>query len=191
MLTQKEYAEKFDTYVKPHSHKFVRVLLDDKTIEDTRSFVEKLVVEKAKEEHHQIDNDKEVKRFMTGILGEAAVEKLLGIKIRNWKEVGYSGLFNYPDIPGYKVGIKSCEFGKFPVVFKKNGYAQIICIRSLTNKNLFFVCGLANKEDLNKYQNDDLILSQKLRARGTKTGFYGFDALKEVHSLDDLSAYKK
>lgn len=40
-------------------------------------------------------------------------------------------------------------------------------------------------------RDDDLILDPNLRARGTKTGFYGFEQLVPIKSLSDLSTYKK
>lgn len=181
----------YDDYVKKYSNSFVRVLLDNNTISDVQCFVEKLIIEKAKEEHHKIDGKKESKRFTTGILGEAAIEKFLGIKIRNWSSIGHSNLFNYPDIPGYEIGIKTVEFGKFPIIFKKNWYSQIICIRGRENPNLFFICGLATPDILNQYQDENLILDHNLKARGTKTGFYGFKYLKPIKSIKDLDCYKR
>jgi hypothetical protein len=100
-------------------------------------------------------------------------------------------LYHQPDIPGYSVGIKTVEQGKFPIIFKKNDYPQIICIRSLKEPNLIYVCGLATKEVLNTYQDTSLILDRNLRARGTKTGFYGFQYLKPIESLKDIEKYKK
>ena len=96
-----------------------------------------------------------------------------------------------PDIPGYRVGIKTVERDKFPIIFKDNSYPQIICIKSTKYNNLIFVCGLATSNVLNNYQDDDLILDPNLRARGTKTGFYGFEQLVPIKSLNDLSTYKK
>lgn len=121
---------------------------------------------------------------------QAALEKLFGIPIINWT-IGYSGLYHIPDIPGYRVGIKTVERDKFPIIFKDNSYPQIICIKSTKYNNLIFVCGLATSNVLNNYQDDDLILDPNLRARGTKTGFYGFEQLVPIKSLNDLSTYKK
>ena len=89
------------------------------------------------------------------------------------------------------VGIKTVERDKFPIIFKDNSYPQIICIKSTKYNNLIFVCGLATSNVLNNYQDDDLILDPNLRARGTKTGFYGFEQLVPIKSLNDLSTYKK
>ena len=112
------------------------------------------------------------------------------IHIIDWT-IGYSGLYHIPDIPGYRVGIKTVERDKFPIIFKDNSYPQIICIKSTKYNNLIFVCGLATSNVLNNYQDDDLILDPNLRARGTKTGFYGFEQLVPIKSLNDLSTYKK
>ena len=110
----------------------------------------------------------------------------MGIPIIDWS-IGNSDFYNNPDIPGYKVGIKTVERNKYPIIFKNNMYPQIICIKSIQCDNLVFVCGLATKEVLNEYQDDNLILDENLRKRGTKTGFYGFSHLLPVRSLDDLS----
>ena len=66
-----------------------------------------------------------------------------------------------------------------------------ISLNRLKPINLIFVCGLATSNVLNNYQDDDLILDPNLRARGTKTGFYGFEQLVPIKSLNDLSTYKK
>jgi len=114
----------------------------------------------------------------------------LGIKIIDWS-IGYSGLYHHPDIPGYSVGIKRVEQGKFPIIFKENYYPRIICIRSSEIPNLIFVCELATEDVLNAYQDTSLILDSNLRARGAKTGFYGFQYLKPIESFKDIEKYKK
>lgn len=153
------------------------------------AYVRRMAEAKAKEIHHQKDGYNEEKRIMTGLLGELALEHILGIKIIDWS-IGKSKDYHTPDIPGYKVGIKTVEYGKFPIIFKKNYYPQIICVVKKDNKAVY-ICGLGEVDVLNKYQDDDLVLSPNLRARGTKTGFYGLDKLKPVHSIDDISIYKK
>lgn len=100
-------------------------------------------------------------------------------------------MYHVPDIPGYSVGIKTVEYGKFPLIFKKNDYPQIICILDPSHYGTVLVCGLATADVLNKYQDDDLILDSKLKARGTKTGFYGLEHLLHIESLNDIDPYKK
>lgn len=114
----------YDECVTKYSDSFVRVVLDPGYVSRIQNFVTELVEAKAKEDHHKIDSNKEVKRFTTGFLGEAALEKLFGIPIINWT-IGYSGLYHIPDIPGYRVGIKTVERDKFPIIFKDNSYPQI------------------------------------------------------------------
>ena len=180
----------YEDYVTKYSDKFLRVKVDPDYILKIQKFVSDLVNVKAREEHHYRDNRSEIKRFTTGFVGEAAIEKLLGIDIIDWN-IGYSGLFHHPDIPGYRVGVKTVEFGKFPVIFKDNPYPQIICIKSKAHDNLIFVCGIATIEVLRKYQDTDLIIDPNLRARGSKTGFYGFEHLLPLNSTDDLLPYRK
>ena len=180
----------YDDYVTAFSDGFKRVLIDPKYINKISRFVDELIAAKAQEEHHRRDGFNESTRFMTGFLGEAALEKLFGIEIIDWS-IGYSGLYHHPDIPGYSVGIKTVERGKFPIIFKTNHYPQIMCVRSNRQSNLVFVCGLATVDVLNTYQDVDLILDPQLRARGTKTGFYGYEHLMPVNSLNDIEKYRK
>jgi hypothetical protein len=180
----------YDEYVVAFSDSFKRALIEQDYVNRISEFVKELIAAKAAEEHHQRDNLKVIKRFTTGYLGEATLEKLLGIKIIDWT-IGNSGSYHHPDIPGYSVGIKTVEQGKFPIIFKENHYPQIICIRSSKTPNLIFVCGLATTDILNTYQDESLILDSNLRARGTKTGFYGFQHLKPITSINDIERYKK
>ena len=154
----------YDECVTKYSDSFVRVVLDPGYVSRIQNFVTELVEAKSKEDHHKIDSNKEVKRFTTGFLGEAALEKLFGIPIIDWT-IGYSGLYHIPDIPGYRVGIKTVERDKFPIIFKDNSYPQIICIKSTKYNNLIFVCGLATSNVLNNYQDEHYIDAHDFRRR--------------------------
>ena len=176
--------------VDPYAKGFTIVKIDPGYVERIYDLVNDIVERKATEEHHKIDNQSEFKRFTTGFLGEAAIEKLFGINVIDWS-IGDSKSYHVPDVPGYSVGIKTVEYGKFPIIFKNNYYPQIMCIRSIKEENVVAVCGLATKDILNTYQDDDLILDANLRARGTKTGFYGFGFLKPVNTILDIKEYKK
>ena len=74
----------YDECVTKYSDSFVRVVLDPGYVSRIQNFVTELVEAKSKEDHHKIDSNKEVKRFTTGFLGEAALEKLFGIPIFVW-----------------------------------------------------------------------------------------------------------
>ncbi len=175
----------YDDLVGRYSDNFVRVRVPEDKVEKINALVDSIVEQKQKENIHQIDGNKERKRFFNGLLGEAAIEKLLGIDIIDWS-VGDSKNYNYPDVKIFGVGIKTVEKGKFPVIPKRNDYSQIICIVSDTIKNLVFVCGLATVDVLNDKQSDTLLWDKQLASRGVKTGFYGFDKLKKVLCIDDL-----
>lgn len=167
------------------------VIIDKETMLLLEDFALKLNAAKQNEFHHIIDNKSGIKRFTTGLLGEHAIEKLLGINIINWN-IGNSKEFHNPDIPNYKVGIKTVEYGKFPIIFKKSYYPQIICIvKKRSDASVVYVCGIATTDVLNSYQDDDLILDQALRSRGTKTGFWGFEHLIPLTSIEDLKEYKR
>lgn len=164
---------------------FMPVIIPQDTMKAIEWLANKIVKKKVEEGHHIVDNEKELKRFITGLMGEAAVEILLGINIIDWS-VGDSRDYDYPDIKGFNIGIKTAERNKFPIIFKKNHYGQVICVRSDKREDLVFVCGLATPEVLNRFQSESLVLSQGLRSRGVKTGFYGFGKLKKIRTVKDL-----
>ena len=180
----------YDSYVTKYSDSFIRVLIEPTYLEKIKRLACDIVAKKITESHHQVDRNREIKRFTTGLMGEAALEKLFGIKIIDWT-IGNSAEYHHPDIPDYNVGIKTVERNKFPIIFKKNRYPQIICIRSDKREDLVFVCGLATPDVLNECQSDDLIIDPNLRKRGTKTGFWGFNRLIRINGMEDLKAYKK
>lgn len=175
----------FKKIVGENQEKFIRVKIPDKKINEINGLVKKIIIEKKKEIHHKIDGEREFKRFYTGFLGEAAIEEIFKVNIIDW-DVGESKKYNYPDLRslGINIGIKTSEMYNFPIIFKQNNYPQIINFRY--GGNIVYVCGIATEEILNKYQNDDLILSPKLRLKGTKTGFWGFDKLISLKSIKNI-----
>lgn len=136
------------------------------------------------EPHHIIDNNNEYKRWVTGKAGELAVDKLLGIDATTWDNMG-SHLHNVADLSGVgiNIGIKTVEYGKFPLIPKKPKYPEIIAIKK---ENSVYILGIASVETLKLYQNDNLVLSPLLRKRNVKTGFYAFDKLIPFESISDI-----
>ena len=177
----------YGSCVKPFSDRFKLITLEDNELEKVNSFVRLVVKEKNKEEHYKSDNNSKFKRFYNGIIGEVAIEKLLGMegKIIDWS-VGNSNTYHKPDLSaiGLKVGIKTVEYGLFPVIFKISYYPEIINI--VYKKKYVYVCGIALKDTLNKYQSNSLIKDKNLKKRSTKTGFYGFQHLKQFSSIKEL-----
>lgn len=180
----------YEDLVVRYKDNFVPVKIPADKINAIKDLAQKIVNAKSQEEHHQIDSNHEYKRFYTGLLGESALEILLGINIVDW-EYGDSSKYNYPDIKELGVGIKTVERNKFPIIFKNNKYPQIICVASDKRPDVVFVCGLATVDVLNRFQSDTLILSPSLRERNTKTGFYGFCRLKKIGNLEKLKKILK
>lgn len=176
--------------VSRYADKFVKVILNPLELKHIDNVVSQMVVAKKLETHHKADGASETKRFTNGLKGEFAVAKYLKLNIDELNTaIGNSAEFDIPDIPGYVIGVKTVEYGHFPVIHKENTYPQIICICHPNAADTIYICGLATVEVLNKYQHDDLILDPKLKAKGTKTGFWGFSELQEV-SNSSIDAYK-
>lgn len=175
----------YNDLVVKYSDSFTRVLIPQEKVERIKTLATNIVLKKLSESHHQVDSAKEFKRFFTGLMGEAAVEQILDLDIIEWT-AGNSKNYNHPDISKYNIGIKTVERNKFPIIFKNNTYEQIICVLSDKIPNLVFVCGLASVPVLNIYQSDDLILSPNLKARGVKTGFYGFQYLQSFSNKEEF-----
>jgi hypothetical protein len=181
----------YKTHIKPFSNRFSLIKFSNIELERINRFVLSVIDEKKKESHHKIDNRSEYKRFFTGTLGELALEKYLGIDgIVDWS-VGNSKKYHKPDLSniGIRAGIKTVEYGLFPIIFKKSHTPEIINI-SWKSKYVY-MCGLATVDILNNHQSIDLIKDERLRKRGTKTGFYGFEYLHQFKHLEELKELLK
>jgi len=170
--TPKNYN--FDNIVSPLLEKFIQIHFFEDEIIHIRNFAKEVSKQKIKERHYKVDDGSLEKRFFTGFIGELAVNMILG-NVKLDLSIGNSNNFNMPDLPKLGRGIKTVEWGKFPIVVKNPKNPEIICI---LNGNTIFICGEASPEVMKKYSTDDLILSSKLRERNVKTGFYGFENLR-------------
>ncbi len=168
----------YDDYVRAYSNNFAKVLIDDDSINKIKSFVNCVIEHKQIETHHIIDSGAEYKRWLTGLLGERAVEIYFNIQFMDFS-IGDSKKYHVSDLTkaGYNCGVKTVEKGKFPIIFKESYKPEIILVKEVRRDNILWICGLAKPTVLNKYQSEDLIISPALRKRGTKTGFYGFHDL--------------
>jgi len=168
--------------VMPFLKQFYRLKINNSDFKNLNDFAFEISKQK-KDEHFKLDNDKIQKRFLTGLLGERALEIFLDLDIINYN-IGLAKDFNIPDIEKYNLGIKTVEFGKYPIIFKKNYYPQII---NLVEKEETFVliCGLATTQMLNEFQDEELVLNFKLKERGTKTGYYNFKDLIPAFVIRD------
>ncbi len=181
---------KFDEVFKINADKYSLVTIERNQIDKLNEFLERLVKVKRTEFHHQVDGLSEFKRFYTGFLGELALEKFLNIKFVDW-EIGDSSKFVVSDMKkvGLKIGIKTVNYGMFPVIFKTCYYPEIICVKM--NDNEVQICGLATVNILHQYQSLEYIMDPRLRQKGSKTAFIGLDRLLTFSSISDLKTYSQ
>lgn len=169
---------------------FQKVYITDTMRNIAKDFSSKIVNEKMKETEYIKDCNKIITRYTTGIIGEMAVLKLLGIDYRNVNiDIGNTKYFQFADLQefGYNnVGIKTVEYGKAPVVFKNNRDHQIIVV---IKGNYAIVCGIATPRVLDTYSTPELILDKNLRAKGNKVGFYGFNHLFTIRNKKELDSF--
>lgn len=176
----------YATHIEPFSKQFELVKIPPQKRAQIEALAQAIVQQKKKEQHHKIDHKSAFKRFYTGLLGEVALELFLGAEgIVDWT-VGDSKAYHQPDLKGLGlgVGVKTVEYGLFPIIFKQNYYPQIINIA--WKKEYVYICGVATVEVLNQYQSTTLIKDEYLKKRGTKTAFYGFEQLQSFQSADEL-----
>ena len=174
--------------VSNYAAKFVKVVLNPLELRYITETATAIARSKLSETAYKKDGASVVKRYVNGLKGEAAVGKFLKMQIIN-PDVGVSIDFDYPDIPGYGVGVKTVDFGHFPIIPKVNKYPQVICICHPSRNEIVYICGLGSVDTLNHYQHSDLILDPNLKAKGTKTGFWGFAELTEL-SMASLEPFK-
>lgn len=161
------------------------ITLTQKEVDKINEFCRDMKEKKLEEILYQKDNGSIVSRFSTGFTGEYAANKFLGLNVMNF-EIGYSKKFDKADLgpTGLDCGVKTSEEGKFHVVHKKPLRPELMMVR--IDDLTFKVMGLATIQVLKDYQDDSLILSPKLQAKGSKTGFYGYQYIIPIFNLKDL-----
>ena len=173
----------YDTHVRPFADRFARIKFTDAEIKKANHWVVEMQEAKLPEFRYTNDSAQSHRRIFTGVIGEMAVEKYIGKEFIDWT-IGKSIDYQKPDLValGLDYGVKTTEYGKFPIIYKENTYSQIFVIYRQFDQTAF-ICGIGSAEILNKFQSDDLILSPQLRAKKIKTGFYGFEWLESPTKL--------
>jgi hypothetical protein len=166
----------------------VPISVPDEKIKKIKTFVGGLIKAKSSENHHVVDPYQEQKRWMTGLGGEAACEEFLKIDIIDWT-IGVSDMYSVSDLrrSGYKVGVKTVEWGKFHVIASEPSKPQIMIFKLSDSE--YLIGGLATVDVLSRCQEIELILSPMLRARGKKTAFTGYEHLRKIRGIQDLGEY--
>lgn len=174
----------YSTLVSPIAKNFSKIHLDKSVENNIKDLATNIAKRKKLENGYIKDFNKLEKRFVTGLLGEAALEKLLSVKIIDW-EVGESCKYNIGDLNkiGLDCGVKTVEYGKFPLIHIIPVRSEIIIIKHPIELK-FMICGLYKKEILSKYQSKDLIIDPNVRE--TKTCFFGIPFGKIFKNLEEL-----
>ena len=68
----------------PYIKNFVEIHFTQEEIDKVLGLAMQIASHKINEQHHMKDNNNEIKRFFTGLIGEMAVEKLFNISIIDW-----------------------------------------------------------------------------------------------------------
>lgn len=150
------------------------------------NFVKAFQKAKSSEHLHRIDDDKELKRYMNGFAAEYALERFLGVKFMD-RTLCDSAKYNEADLRsiGINIGVKCSNINNYPTVFKSPHNAEIITV---LNGTKVYICGVASIKTMLDYSDENLILNDKFRARGVKTGFFGFDQLVPFKNIEELRA---
>ncbi len=178
-------GRKYSVDCEKYLSQFVRISVTEKDMEVLKGFCSSIEEAKMKEKHYQIDDENIFDRFKTGVGGELAVGKYLGVDTLNLT-IGVSHFYNSGDLTGLGIdcGVKSVEIGKYHVIHAKPTRPEIMVIKE-TDLD-FLICGLATVPIMRKYSDTNLIIDSKLRARETKTGFYGYQYLLPFKSIEQL-----
>ena len=174
----------YQTLVSPIVKNLPKVYLDESIEIKVKNLATLIAERKKQEKGYKGDFNKLEKRYTTGLLREAALEKLLGVEIIDW-EVGDSSKYDVEDFNkiGLNCGVKTVEYGKFPLIQVVPVRDEIIVIKHPTELK-FIICGLYKKDILEKYQSRELVLD--LGVRETKTAFYGIPFGLIIKTVDDL-----
>lgn len=173
----------FEAIYESNRENYQSILLPRTLVQQVDAFVRAVVDKKLSESEHKMDYAKTYSRFYTGYIGEGAIELLLGHEFVDWS-VGHSSKYSYADLRplGLDIGIKTVEYGKFPLVSKRSRQPQIINV--MTKMSEIVICGFAPIKVIKKYSSDELVLDN--RALDRKTAFYGFHMLEYFENIEDL-----
>jgi hypothetical protein len=174
----------YPTHIDPYLKNAVVITLTEKEIKPCYPIVSERAAKKISQ--WKTDTDYRWERELTGMLGELAVEKWLGLNFIDWTH-GLSKDYDSPDLKplGLNVGIKCAIYGNYPCVPLNPTYPQIMALRKRiegTRTNEILLCGIAKTVIVKQYQ-DELLITEEARER--KAGFYGFNMLLPIASLKE------
>jgi hypothetical protein len=172
----------FITHIVSNRANFVNVDLNYKDINELEgSVLKSLGLESTFQLNDRYDGVSFFKKFSRKVSGVIVLEKLLGIEILNWQKINPA---NYKPIiifEGKKIEVVTFDIKTFPKIPMINKIPKLFIMQS--DKRKFSVCGFANTEILNKYQ--DINLMNDYLAKDL-TAFFGFRYLIKFTNTADL-----
>jgi hypothetical protein len=118
------------------------------------------------------------------LAGEAALEQHMGSEFIQYQPDQY-GLYRSKGIDNNAIYTKVFSMDEFPVIYQRNT-APMVFIMHLT-KAQFLICGAAGPQKLNSFQDVSLV-PPSIENRANRTGFYGFDELRQFTDINSLRA---
>jgi hypothetical protein len=177
----------YNTWVIPVLSNFSRIELSQEEIDLIDHTAHQIANAKRKEKGYLRDTDSLIKRYTTGLGGEMALGKFLGVSIVD-TSVGASEDYNIGDLNkiGLDIGVKTVEYPKFPLVHTRPERCEIILIKH-RNQHVYKICGLYTPETMILHSSRELVVDEKVRE--SKTAFYGIPFCKTFKTTEDLKTY--
>lgn len=186
-------------YSQKKAGNIIEIDITEKMRDEAKNFSQSIIKEKMKEKVHQRDPKNEWKRWMTGVLGEIALESFLHTTFRD-TTIGNSKKYNVPDLADIhlKLGVKSFRVGNFPLMNRSKKtykqertpmYGQVFIGISQDLKKAFLF-GVAFDEQLHKNElnpNNDRFVKD-FNALKRKVAFTN---LENLHIFQNLSELKE
>lgn len=182
-------------------NKLFTVAITPKMLKEAEIFCRQIIPQKQKEKLHKNDNKHEWKRWMTGALGEAALEKFLNMNFCD-RTIGKSKDYAVPDLEpiNLKIGVKSFRLGNFPLInraWNKNGiYKQQdgqVFVGISKDRKTAYIMGVAFHnhiiENQNKSYNDKFVKDANVLKR--KTAFTDLQQIHQFQSYKELEMLAK
>jgi len=187
-MDQVQYQRAYEQLVKPYLKNGIEILLTPSQLQEINCVASNMGRAKLREVHHLKDAQAEQKRWATGLSGEMAVESYVGVPFVDLR-IGDSQNFNCADLAsvGVDLGIKTVEYGKFPVVHTRPLRPEVIVVKMEPQRLILMgVASLSLLRDPTACSAEYKI-HPGLAANPHKTCFIAFDRLCPIgHPMDIL-----
>lgn len=125
-----------------------------------------------------------IEKFSLRVFGVIAIQNLLKLELIDLYKINPKTYQPNITLLNQEINVIMSEYGEFPIIDKLNDKPAIITIKKGTKE--VWICGYADIDTLNSYQDDTLIKGSMTKNIDSKTVFIGFEYLKPFKSLEDL-----